>query len=359
VTGMGVGSVPQWSPFPRGVSLGLKAGVCGAGVVLAFAGLMIGAEAAQTPPGALPLWAYPVSSVVTQSAAATNGTGPGDTQIEHVPGSTAGYTAAQLADLFAAPDWFPGSHLPMPAVVEAGRKPDLFACGHCHLPNGQGRPENQSIVGLPAAYIEQQVADFRNGLRYSSEPRMISVSHMIMAAKAATPEEIKEAASYFSSLKPQRWIRVVETDTVPATHPVGGMLVVDDPASVEPIGERVIEVSEDLEQTELRNPTSGFVAYVPRGSLAVGESLVKTGGHGRIMACTVCHGQSLKGQYMKGMGMVPTIAGRSPSQMARQLIDFQRGARHGANSGQMRILAKKLSSKEIVAITGYLASLNP
>ena len=127
----------------------------------------------------------------------------------------------------------------------------------------------------------------------------------------------------------------------------------------EPIGERVIEVSEDIEQTELRNPTSGFVAYVPKGSLEAGESLVRTGDHARIMPCTVCHGQNLKGQYLKGMGNVPPIAGRSPSQMARQLMDFRSGTRHGTNSALMRILAPKLTNADIVAITGYLASLNP
>ena len=137
------------------------------------------------------------------------------------------------------------------------------------------------------------------------------------------------------------------------------MLVAESGGATEPIGERVIEVSEDFEQSELRNPASGFVAYVPRGSLKAGETLVRTGGHGRFMACTVCHGQNLKGQFMKGMGDVPPIAGRSPSQMARQLIDFRSGARHGVNSARMRSLAGKLSEGGYCGDHGYLASLNP
>jgi cytochrome c553 len=78
-----------------------------------------------------------------------------------------------------------------------------------------------------------------------------------------------------------------------------------------------------------------------------------------MLPCALCHGQNLKGQYVKGMGDVPSIAGRSPSQVARQLIDFRSGARHGANSAQMRVLAGKLTDADIVAITGYLASLDP
>jgi len=172
-------------------------------------------------------------------------------------------------------------------------------------------------------------------------------------------EEIKIAAGYFSSLKPRTWIRVVETDTVPVTRPEGWMLVAEKGGATEPIGTRVIEVSEDYEQSELRSPTSGFVAYVPRGSLKAGEALVRTGGRGRFLSCMVCHGPNLKGQHMKGMGDVPPIAGRSPSQMARQLFDFRSGARHGVNSKLMRMMASKLSDGDVVAITGYLASLNP
>ena len=116
----------------------------------------------------------------------------------------------------------------------------------------------------------------------------------------------------------------------------------------------MIEVPEDLDQTELRNSTSGFVAYVPTGTLKKGESLVKTGGSGKTVPCTVCHGTNLK-----GTGNVPSIAGRSPSQMTRQIIDFQTGARNGAGASLMKAPVAQLKNADIVAITGYLASLQP
>jgi cytochrome c553 len=342
--------------------LKLNAGGCGVGVALALA-LMIGTESAQAPAGqadppAWPVWAYPVSTgggpLIVGDDSAVSGE-----PVEHIAGSSAGYTKTQVANLFVAADWLPDLHPAMPPVVAKGRRPDVYACAHCHQPSGLGRPENQSLAGLPAAYIEEQVSDFKNDLRRSSEPRMGPQSRMIGIAKAATSEEIRIAAEYFSSLKPQKWIQVVETDTVPVTRPEGWMLVAEKSGATEPIGERVIEVSEDFEQSELRSPVSGFVAYVPRGSLAAGESLVRTGGHGRFLTCTVCHGQDLKGRHWQGMGDVPSIAGRSPSQMARQLIDFRSGARHGVNSALMRIEAGRLSDGDVVAITGYLASLNP
>jgi cytochrome c553 len=242
----------------------------------------------------------------------------------------------------------------MPSVVSQGRKPDVGACGYCHLPNGLGRPENQSIAGLPRAYILEQLSDFKTGLRHSSESHMASVNNMIRAAKAASPEEMKAGADYFSSLKLTRWIRVVETDSVPKTRIAGGMLVLAEPKGTEPIGDRVIEVPEDLQQTELRNSTSGFIAYVPTGTLQKGESLVKTGGNGTTVPCTVCHGTNLK-----GVGNVPSIAGRSPSQMTRQIIDFQTGARNGPGAAFMKAPVAHLTNADTVSITGYLASLEP
>jgi cytochrome c553 len=200
----------------------------------------------------------------------------------------------------------------------------------------------------------EQMEEFKSGRRKSSEPGLASTTHMIEVAKAATPEETKAGVDYFAALKPMQWIRVVEAAEVPKTRVVSLMLIPADGGGVEPIGNRVVEMPENLEQTELRNPKSGFVAYVPPGSLKLGESLVKTGGDGRTMACTMCHGQDLR-----GMGNIPSIAGRSPSQMARQIIDFQNGMRTGTSAAMMKAPVAKLTESDIVAITGYLASLNP
>ena len=306
--------------------------------------LIAAAAQAQTSSDNLPLWAYPGHF----SKNSTDGT------VEHLPGSKASYTKAQISDLFVVPDWYPDLHPPMPDVVSHGSKPDVYACGHCHLPNGQGRPENASVTGLSAEYITAQTLDFKHGLRKSSSPDMASVANMVKLSQTITDDEIKAAAAYFSSFKLKPWIRVVEVDEVPQTKPEGGMMVVIPGGGKEPIGDRVIEVSENLERTELRDPTSGFIAYVPKGSLEKGKALVTTGGDGKTMACTMCHGPDLK-----GTGNIPSIAGRSPSQMTRQIIDFQTGARNGSMAPMMKGVVSKLAIEDIVAITGYLASQAP
>ncbi len=172
----------------------------------------------------------------------------------------------------------------------------------------------------------------------ASDPEMLSVTNMVKLSKSTSDEDVEAAAAYFASIKLKPWIRVVEVEQVPKTKPAGGMMVVIDGGATEPIGNRIIEVSENVEKTELRDPNSGFIAYVPKGSLEKGKDLVTTGGNGKTMACTMCHGPDLK-----GAASIPSIAGRSPSQMARQLIDFQTGARNGSMAPMMKGVAAKLN----------------
>jgi cytochrome c553 len=252
----------------------------------------------------------------------------------------------------------------MPKIVATGRAPEVFACGYCHLPNGQGRPENASLAGLPAAYIVQQMADFKTGLRKSSEPKHGPTTGMIGVAAKANDDEIQTAAKYFSALNPRPWIRVVETDTVPKTHIAGWMLVVNNSGKndsakngspkTEPIGRRIIETPENLERTELRDDHSGFSAYVPKGSLKRGEALVKTGGAGKTVPCSACHGPDLK-----GLDKTPPLAGRSPSYIVRQLYDIKSGARHGVATQVMTSTVTKLTISDMIAIAAYTASLKP
>jgi cytochrome c553 len=264
------------------------------------------------------------------------------------------FTLTQIRDLFSVPDWRPDDHPAMPEIVKHGAKPAVFACGYCHLPNGLGRPENSSLAGLPAEYIVQQVTDFRNGTRKSSELQSLPVNLMIAVSKAVTDADLRIAAHYFSALRPKPWIRVVEADTVPKTHAAGWMLVSSETGATEPIGQRIIEMPEDLERTELRDAGSGFVAYAPAGSIRKGEALVTTGGAGKTTPCAICHGADLR-----GLGPVPALAGRSPSYIVRQLYDMRHGVRNGPWAELMKAVVAQLSEEDMVAIAAYTASRAP
>jgi len=309
---------------------------------LVISGLLLGGAALAQ--GSLPYWAYPVTSKTFPA--------PDPNQVGHLPGTKVTFKRAGVNDRFNAPDWYPASHPKMPDVVAHGRKPGVFACGYCHLPNGQGRPENASLAGQPADYIVQQVADMRSGLRRSSSDKMGSINAMMAVAKASNDAEVKIAADYFSKLKYQKWIRVIEADMVPKTA-VGdrNMLnVVSGPK--EKIGKRILELPVNLERTEWRDSKSGFIAYVPAGSIARGKKLVESGAG--AFPCAACHGPDYKGN-----GSVPALAGRSPAQITRQLYDFKAGTRNGAGAAMMKPEVANMTDDMRIDIAAYLASLNP
>jgi cytochrome c553 len=121
------------------------------------------AAAGAGPSGAaVPPWLFPLNPAASGGAAEYD-----RVKALHVPNSDVTFTESQLNDFFAAPDWRPQSHSSMPDVVAHGRAPEVYACGFCHTPSGQGRPENASLAGLPVSYIVQQVADFKSGARHS------------------------------------------------------------------------------------------------------------------------------------------------------------------------------------------------
>jgi cytochrome c553 len=151
-----------------------------------------------------------------------------------------------------------------------------------------------------------------------------------------------------------KYIRVVETETIPAMRIQGEIYFPMGDGRTEAIGVRIIETPEDVAETLLRNPRSGFIAYVPRGSVKRGEALAATGGDGRTVACAVCHGPGLK-----GLGPVPNLAGRSPSYLARQMYDIKLGTRKGPMAALMLPVVAKLSDSDMVDVIGYVSSLDP
>jgi cytochrome c553 len=315
--------------------------VVGILMLAAFCTVGIVAHSQDAPAESHPIWAFPVADA--NQPPAENETAP-----KHVPGSSKSYTQAQIDDLSNPPDWFPDEHSPAPAIVSKGAGKDAPACASCHLYSGNGHPESANLAGLSAAYIEATMADFKSGAR--KDPiRMTAI------AKAVSEDDAKQAAEWFAALKPTVWTKVVEADTVPKTYinkarqriPVAG-------GGTEPIGNRIIEVPENPALVVARDPHASFIAYVPTGSLAKGEALVKTGGSGKTMQCAVCHGPDLK-----GMGQVPRIAGISPVYIGRQLYNFKNGQITGPMADMMKAVVDRLTDEDILDISAYVASQTP
>lgn len=273
----------------------------------------------------------------------------------HIPNSQAAFTEAELHDLFYAPDWRPTSHRAMPPIVARGHAPDSYACGYCHSPSGQGRPENAALAGLPAAYILSQVADFKNGARRSAwrDAYLPSVL-MIHAVTHTSDVELSAAAEYFAaqSLRPR--VRVVERERVPRSRIVGWVYVGDSSGQFELLGQRLLEFAPDAVRHEKRDDEMRYIAYVPPGSIGRGKIIAHAGSDSPANACTACHGPQLR-----GVGPIPPIAGRSPTYILRQLLAFQTGARSGADALPMRAVVKDLQIAGMIDAAAYAASLPP
>ncbi len=271
-----------------------------------------------------------------------------------LPGSNATFSWKQARDLFVALDWHPDAHPAMPDIVANGRKPEVRACGSCHRVEGTGGPENASLAGLPVAYFIQQIADFKSGARMMSAPARPSTQLMLASVKGLTDADIRAAAEYFAGLERKSVIKVVESEMIPKTGPSRLFYAKSSDGGTESLGQRIVEMPDDVDQFELRDSRATFTAYVPVGSVAKGAALAKTGGSGATTACNLCHGPELK-----GLDAVPAIAGRSPTYIMRQLYEFQHGSRSGGASALMKQTVDKLSQEDMIAIAAYVASLDP
>jgi cytochrome c553 len=221
--------------------------------------------------------------------------------------------------------------------------------------SGTGHPESADLAGMPLTYLKQQMMDFKSGVR-------IDVARMNGIAKEMSDQEIDEAVAWFASLKPRKNNRIAEADTAPKTIVAQGRMRFADPAGgTEPTGNRILTVPEDVSLARMRDPNTKFVSYVPAGTLARGKVLVETGDNKKTLACGTCHGPGLNGQASIGKTNIaaPRIAGQHPIYLARELYLFKDGSRNGMTSKLMTPAVMNLTDADILAISAYLASMDP
>src|SRR5258708_36995150 len=156
----------------------------------------------------------------------------------------------------------------------------------------------------------RQVAEVRSGARRSAVDGWGPSSRMTEAAKGVTDAEVAEAARYFATMRAKRRLTIVERTFIPLTYEAGGLYVARAGVDTEPLGSRVMELTEDLHRHELHDPGETFIAYVPVGSIARGRRLATTKATELVAPCASCHGPTLR-----GVGAVPPLAGRAPSHL--------------------------------------------
>ena len=308
----------------------------------------ISSHCAEAPETIIP-WLYPRFGPTVVPAGGWDKAVP-----RSVPGSTQRFTEAEVHSLTTVIDWFPETHDPIPPFMAESGDPKVFACAKCHMPNGNGRLENAPVAGLPAQYILDQVSAIVDGLRRLPQETM-PFMRMGESATHLSASQLADAAAYYSKQPFAKRVKLRETERVPQTEASGGILRVKEGPD-EALGHRIVEVPEDFERFELRDPGVYSLAYVPKGSIAAGERLAATGGGTPAKVCSSCHGPGLKGgANLPG----PPIAGRFPTYLLRQLYGFQAGLRSEPQAELMRSVVEGLSLDELIALAAYAGSLDP
>jgi cytochrome c553 len=296
-----------------------------------------------------PEWAFPLCDRSPPAIERDN------TRALSVEGSKVHFTAAELAHAWIAPDWFPQEHAKLPLVVAVSHSDKKIACGYCHLPDGSGRPENAKVSGLPAAYIIAQVRGIHTMQRQPAKSGWPPSALMKDAIADLSDKEVAEAAEYFSRQKPKSFVRVVEREFVPQHGVLCGIFI---PAEgpLTRLHQAILEMPIDAERFERRDPHSGYIAYVPKGSIERGRALASGGDKGRTQPCAACHGADLRaGPDLEG----PPLAGRFASYLFRQLYGFQSGARAGDATQPMQSVVVQLTQADMIDLAAYAASLTP
>ncbi len=255
-----------------------------------------------------------------------------------VPGSTVVLRGRDLRTAERAVDWFPDAADAVPASIRESGKPGAYACGFCHLPRGNGRPENASLAGLSAEYIIEQTEAFRTGGRLPASSGWLPSDAMRTTIQNASRDDIADAARWFNRQPFIARVKVVESAMIPATAPLGYVLAVQ-PGPAEPIAGRLVEVPDDVEAFERRDPRSTFTAFVPPGSIARGGALAAE------IGCRECHAEMLDGWG----------PGRSPSYILRQLFAFKSRTRAGPRAEPMQAVVDQLDANQMVAVAAWMA----
>lgn len=117
----------------------------------------------------------------------------------------------------------------------------------------------------------------------------------------------------------------------------------------------------NLSADDIRNLAAYFENQKPKPRAARDPELVKLGQaiyrggvlSKNVAACTACHGPNGAGvpaQY-------PRVAGQFPEYVTAQLKAFRSGERTNDPNRTMRVVAEKLSDREIAAVAEYISGL--
>lgn len=290
--------------------------------------------------------------------------------------------------------------------ADAG-KTKAAMCGACHGATGHSlSPTYPNLAGQKAAYIVQQLTDFKSGAR----------TNMMMAPMAAnlSEQDMADLAAYFSTQERSSKKAAASGDSsAPAAASAGSVDIVtstpakglyagdvkagqqksgmcaschgadgNSPIAIYPnlAGQSASYLAKqlaDFKSGNRVNPTmAGMVAGLSPQDMndlaAYFAVQTPTAGQGEgsdighklylggdvnkgITACVACHGVNGKGMAQAGF---PALAGQNAAYLKTQLTTFREGSRGNDRNNMMRNIAIKLSDSDIDELVKYMSSLN-
>ncbi|WP_197495680.1 c-type cytochrome [Acidihalobacter yilgarnensis] len=180
-------------------------------------------------------------------------------------------------------------------------------CSACHGADGNSlMTQYPNLAGQNESYLVKQLDNFHTGAR----------SNQIMQAMVATipadhfAQDVEDLAYYFSQ---QKFNPKINAN---ATEPKTTL--------------KILKIGEQIYRSGL--PTAG------------------------VPACMACHEADGMGN---GPMAIPRLAGQHSAYVITQLLQFRDGERHNDPHEMMRMIAGRLSKKEITAVAFYVQALRP
>lgn len=171
-------------------------------------------------------------------------------------------------------------------------------CQGCHGETGMGTAPNfPNLAGQYQKYIERQMRDYQEAKR--ADPLMSG-----MAAGVTEPQDLKDIAAYFASLK------------------------------------------------RMAGKPGSDKSLAAKGKKIFFEGNMETG----VYACSKCHGENGYGMDAKN-NVFPVINGQSKDYLLKQMNDFKSGERRNDPAGMMGAIAKKMTDTEISAVVEFASGM--
>jgi cytochrome c553 len=173
----------------------------------------------------------------------------------------------------------------------AGEAPSVRNCTWCHGPSGQGYMVAPRLAGQRPQYIENEISS----LRAHARDNPFSRQYMWGAVAALGPQEARDLAIYFASLRPK--------------------------------------AANDGDQKLVARGRTIYLDGIPEAN---------------IVSCYACHGPNAE-----GVRNIPRLGGLAYFYLKSRLQQWGQG--YHASAGPMPMVARHLGPDEIEALASYLS----